>query len=44
MFMKFILGNEPVDNFDKYVAQIKKFGIDKVIAIYQNAMERYKNR
>ncbi|MGE5551199.1 MAG: extracellular solute-binding protein [Bacteroidota bacterium] len=44
MFMKFILGTEPIENFDKYVAQVKKLGIDRAIAIYQAAYDRYKKR
>ncbi len=44
MFMKFIMGAEPVENFDKYVEQLHKLGIDKVIAIYQSALDRYKKR
>ena len=44
MFMKFILGAEPIENFDKYVAQVKKLGIDKVVAIYQAAYDRYRKR
>ncbi|MGE5550992.1 MAG: extracellular solute-binding protein [Bacteroidota bacterium] len=44
MFMKFIMGTEPIENFDKYVAQVKKLGIDRVIQIYQAAYARYRKR
>ncbi|NLG85581.1 MAG: extracellular solute-binding protein, partial [Firmicutes bacterium] len=44
MVMRFILGIEPLDNFDKYLAQMKKLGIDRAIQIYQTALERYKSR
>ncbi len=44
MTLKFIMGVEPVANFDKYVAQIKKLGIDRAIQIYQAAYARYNKR
>ncbi len=31
MVIKFILGLESLDNFDKYLAQIKKLGIDRAV-------------
>lgn len=44
MFVKFIMGMEPLENFDKYVEQIKKMNIQRAIDIYQAALERYNNR
>lgn len=44
MILKFITGKEPIEKFDEYVEQIKKMGIDEMINIYQNALERYNNR
>lgn len=44
MFIKFIMGQEPVENFDKYVQSIKKMGIDEVIKIQQTAFDRFKAR
>lgn len=44
MVAKFILGQEPIENFDKYVAQIKKLGIDKAITIREAAIQRYNKR
>jgi len=44
MFIKFIFGIEPLENYDKYVDQIKKFGIDKAITIKENAYKKYENR
>ncbi|MDR0267411.1 extracellular solute-binding protein [Paenibacillus sp.] len=38
---KFITGNESFDNWDKYVAAIEKMGVDRYVAIYQSAAERY---
>ncbi len=44
MTLKFIMGIEPLDNFDKYVATLKKMGADQAIQIYQTALNRYKDR
>jgi putative aldouronate transport system substrate-binding protein len=44
MFMKFIMGVEPIENYDKYVAQLKKLGVDKYIQIQQAAYDRYMKR
>ena len=39
--IKFITGEEPLTNFDAYVAQLTKMGIDNVLAIYRDAYVRY---
>ncbi len=44
MVLKFIMGTEPLENFDKFVAQVKKMGIDQALKINQDALARYKNR
>lgn len=44
MFLKFIMGAEPLSNFDTYVAQTKQMNIDKATAMKQSAVERYNNR
>ena len=44
MFNKFIMGQEPLDNFDQYLEQIKNMGVDEAIAIQQGAYDRYLNR
>ncbi|WP_186445610.1 extracellular solute-binding protein [Paenibacillus cremeus] len=41
MVLKFILGSEPLSNFDQYVSQLKKLGIDEAVKITQTAYERY---
>lgn len=38
---KFISGNESFDNWDQYVATLQKMGLDRYLAIYQSAAERY---
>jgi len=44
MTYKFIIGNEPISSFDEYVSQVKKLGIDRVLEIYQSALDRYNKR
>nr|WP_274655396.1 extracellular solute-binding protein [Paenibacillus humicola] len=44
MFNKFIMGAEPLDNFDKYVKTIESMGIEDAVKIEQAALERYNNR
>lgn len=41
MMFKMIMGNEPISKFDEYVGQIKKLGLDKVLASYQAAYDKY---
>jgi putative aldouronate transport system substrate-binding protein len=36
MIAKFILGTEPMSNWDNYVAEIKKLGIDKLVKYYND--------
>jgi putative aldouronate transport system substrate-binding protein len=44
MFNKFVMGVEPLSNFDKFVETIKKMGIEEVIKIKQAALDRYNKR
>lgn len=44
MFLKFIMGLEPIDKFDEYVAQVKSMGIDDAIKIQQDSLDRYNAR
>ncbi|MCI8623908.1 MAG: extracellular solute-binding protein [Provencibacterium sp.] len=41
MHDKFIMGKEPLDNFDSYVEAIGRLGIDQAIAAQQAAYDRY---
>ncbi len=41
MHLKFIMGKESLDNFDKYVATLKKMNIDQVIKGRQAQYDRY---
>lgn len=44
MVRKFINGEEPLDNFDKFVEEAKRLGAEEVVKIYQGALDRYLNR
>lgn len=44
MFVKFVMGAESLDNFDKFVQQIKNMGIDDALKIQNDALQRYNNR
>jgi putative aldouronate transport system substrate-binding protein len=44
MFDKFVMGVEPLDNFDKFVKTIEGMGIHEAIEIQQAAYERYLKR
>jgi len=40
MTLKFILGTEPIENFDKFVSEIKRMGIDEAFKLTQDAVDR----
>ena len=44
MFTKFLMGDEPIENFDAYVETIKGMNIDRAIEIQEAALERYNGR
>ncbi|NOU91788.1 extracellular solute-binding protein [Paenibacillus sp. LMG 31456] len=44
MQLKFIMGKEPIENFDKFVDQMNQLGLPKVVEIYQAALDRYNKR
>lgn len=41
---KFITGQKPLSEYDAFVNEIKKMGVEKSIAVYQKALDRYNNR
>lgn len=43
MELKFITGEESLDNFDLFVAQLEKMGVDEVLDIYRRAYEEHMN-
>ncbi|MBQ8877905.1 MAG: hypothetical protein IJ029_04190 [Lachnospiraceae bacterium] len=44
MALKFVTGDEPLDNFDKFVEQLDAYGLQELLEIEQNAYERYMNK
>ncbi len=44
MFVAFVTGKEPIDNFEKYIAQLESFGLERTISSRQSALERYNKR
>lgn len=42
--VRFILGEKSFDEWDAFVAELKKLGIDEVLGAYQAALDRYNNR
>ena len=39
----FITGKRPIKEFDKYIQELKDYGLDRMIEILQTGYERYKN-
>jgi putative aldouronate transport system substrate-binding protein len=44
MTVKFIIGQEPLANYDAYVQQVKSMNVDRALELQQAAVERYLNR
>ena len=44
MSAKFIKGEEPLTNFDNYIDQLQKMGMDDLIAAYQAAYDNFMSR
>ncbi|NGP46841.1 ABC transporter substrate-binding protein, partial [Bacillaceae bacterium SIJ1] len=44
MVNKFIMGEEPLDDFGAYVETLKGMGIERAIEINQDALDRYHER
>ena len=44
MQIKFVKGDEPIDNFDAFVENLENMRINDAVAIYQTAADRYFNR
>jgi putative aldouronate transport system substrate-binding protein len=42
MKWKFITGQEPLANFDTYLAELERLGISNMVAVYQEAYDAYK--
>lgn len=44
MRTKFVLGIEPIDNFDAYIAKLNEMGLERLKEIKQTALDRYNRR
>ena len=44
MFLKFLFGDESLDNWDDYVSRVKSMNIDRAIEIQEAALARYNAR
>lgn len=44
MMVKFIVGEEPIENFDKYIETLKGMNVDRAIEIQQAALDRFNAR
>jgi putative aldouronate transport system substrate-binding protein len=44
MFVKFITGQEPLDNFDAFQSRLQQMGIERAIEIKQAGLARYNSR
>lgn len=42
--LKFIKGQDSLDNYDAFVAKLKAMGIDRMVELYQTALDRFNNR
>ncbi|WNR45291.1 extracellular solute-binding protein [Paenibacillus roseipurpureus] len=40
-FLRFVMGEEPFTNWDKYVNDLKKAGLDDLLKVYNDAYQRY---
>lgn len=41
---KVIIGEESLDNWDNFVANVESMGLDEILKVYQTAYERYQAR
>lgn len=44
MVLKFIKGSEPLENYDKFTERLKSMGVERLVEIKQQALERYNSR
>ena len=44
MEIRFITGEEPLSNFDTFVSNLKRMGIEEALSVYQRYYEAYKAR
>lgn len=44
MMLKFIMGIESLENYDNFVLQLKQYGLERALDLYNAAYQRYQNR
>ena len=44
MYIKFVSGTESLDNFDKYLSELEKMGIKRLVEIEQKAFDLFMSR
>jgi putative aldouronate transport system substrate-binding protein len=44
MFNKFVMGAEPIENYDTFIKKLKSLNIDEATKIQQDALDRYNKR
>lgn len=44
MYFKFMFGNEKIENMDAYYARLKSLNVERAIALYQKAYDRFQKR
>ena len=44
MAARFIMGTEPLSNWDQYVERCKQLGVEDVVEVYNDALTRFNNR
>ena len=44
MYLKFILGDTSLDEFDSYLAELEKRGLSRYLEIAQDCVDRYMDR
>lgn len=42
--LKFVVGQEPLSNWDAYVEQVNKMGVQEVIGVYQKALDAWNEK
>jgi putative aldouronate transport system substrate-binding protein len=40
-FAMFLIGTRPLSEFDSYMEELKKMGIEEIISVHQNAQDRF---
>lgn len=44
MFLKFVMGIEPVENYGKFAEHLKTLGVEGVLKVYQDALDKFYQR